>query len=145
MSNGMTTYQRTAQHPIGSGFGEDSSAADVLAGLDLDGVFAVVTGGYSGIGLATTRALSTAGATVLVPARRPDHARQQLEGLERVEVDELDLADLGSVQTFADRLLASGRPVDVLINNAPSWRIRRPASAPAGSRSSRRTTWATSR
>jgi NAD(P)-dependent dehydrogenase (short-subunit alcohol dehydrogenase family) len=114
----MTAYQRATQHPIGSGFGKDSTAADVLAGFDLTGMFAVVTGGYSGIGLASTRALSAAGATVLVPARRPEHARQQLAGLERVEVDELDLADLGSVRAFADRLLASGRPVDVLINNA---------------------------
>ena len=114
----MTTYQPTPQRPVGSGFGRDSTAADVLAGLDLSGVLAVVTGGYSGVGLATTRALSAAGADVLVPARRPDHARQQLTGLERVEVDELDLADLASVAAFADRLLGSGRPVDVLVADA---------------------------
>ena len=118
MSNTTATYERTPQRPIGSGFGRNSTAADVLAGLDLTGVSAVVTGGYSGVGLATTRALSDAGAAVLVPARRPDHARKQLAGLERVDVDELDLADLGSVRTFADRFLASGRPVDILINNA---------------------------
>ncbi|CAA9357178.1 MAG: Dehydrogenases with different specificities (related to short-chain alcohol dehydrogenases) [uncultured Frankineae bacterium] len=118
MSSSTTSYQRTPQRPVGSGFGRHSTAADVLAGLDLSEVSAVVTGGYSGVGLETTRALSAAGASVVVPARRPDHARDQLAGLPRVEVEELDLADLDSVHGFADRLLASGRPVDVLINNA---------------------------
>ena len=118
MSTRTTTYQRSPQQPIGSGFGRDSTAADVLTGLDLTGVTAVVTGGYSGVGLETTRALSAAGAAVVVPARRPDHARDQLAGLQRVEVDELDLADLDSVSGFADRFLTSGRPVGILINNA---------------------------
>ena len=118
MSARTTDHQRTAQQPIGSGFGRKSTAADVLAGLDLTGVTAVVTGGYSGVGLETTRALSAAGAAVVVPARRPDHARDELAGLERVEVDELDLADLDSVSGFAERFLASGRPVGILIANA---------------------------
>ena len=118
MSTRTVAYERTPQKPIGSGFGRDSTAAEVLAGLDLTGVSAVVTGGYSGVGLETTRALTAAGASVLVPARRPDHARDVLAGLDAVDVDEMDLADLDSVRAFCDRLLASGRPVDVLINNA---------------------------
>jgi hypothetical protein len=40
----------TAQHKIGSGFGAETTAAEVLAGLDLTGKLALVTGGYSGIG-----------------------------------------------------------------------------------------------
>ena len=118
MTTDTTAYQRTPQQPIGSGFGRTSTAAEVLAGQDLTGVTAVVTGGYSGVGLETTRALVAAGAAVVVPARRPEHARGVLAGLDRVEVDELDLADLGSVRSFADRFLASGRPIGVLINNA---------------------------
>jgi NAD(P)-dependent dehydrogenase (short-subunit alcohol dehydrogenase family) len=55
---------------------------------------------------------------VVVPARRPDVAREQLRGLDRVEIAELDLADLDSVQAFADGFLASGRAIDVLINSA---------------------------
>ncbi|MGW2704950.1 SDR family NAD(P)-dependent oxidoreductase [Streptomyces sp. NPDC001340] len=108
----------TAQHKIGSGFGADSTADDVLAGIDLGGKLAIVTGGYSGLGLETTRALTKAGAEVVVPARRPDRAREALAGLDRVEVDQLDLGDLESVRAFAERFLASGRTVDLMINNA---------------------------
>jgi NAD(P)-dependent dehydrogenase (short-subunit alcohol dehydrogenase family) len=108
----------TPQHKIGSGFGADSTADDVLAGLDLGGRLAIVTGGYSGLGLETTRALTKAGAHVVVPARRAEAAREALAGLDGVEVDELDLGDLDSVRDFAERFLASGRPVDFMIDNA---------------------------
>lgn len=108
----------TPQHPIGSGFGADTTADEVLDGLDLSGKLALVTGGYSGIGIEATRALVGAGAHVVVPARRPDAAREQLEGIERTEVDELDLGDLESVRRFADRFLATGRAIDIVINSA---------------------------
>jgi NAD(P)-dependent dehydrogenase (short-subunit alcohol dehydrogenase family) len=111
---GMTTSQRK----IGSGFGARSTADDVLGGLDLTGSTAIVTGGYSGLGLETTRALSAAGARVVVPARRPAAAREAVKGIDGVEIDELDLSDLASVRGFARRFLDSGRTVDVLINNA---------------------------
>ena len=77
-----------------------------------------MTGGYSGIGTAVTRGLSDAGATVVVPARRPDQARKVIGGVAGVEIAELDLADLGSVERFAGDFLASDRGVDMLINNA---------------------------
>jgi NAD(P)-dependent dehydrogenase (short-subunit alcohol dehydrogenase family) len=108
----------TAQHKIGSGFGATSTAAEVLSGIDLSGKLALVTGGYSGIGLETTRALSLAGAEVVVPARRPAVAAEALAGIERVSVDELDLADLDSVRGFAERFVASGRSLDIVMNNA---------------------------
>lgn len=108
----------TAQHKIGSGFAASSTADDVLHGIDLSGKLAVVTGGYSGLGLETTRALRKAGARVVVPARRPAAAEEALAGLDGVEVDELDLGDLQSVSAFADRFLASGRTVDIVINSA---------------------------
>ena len=106
----------TAQHKIGSGFGAQSTADDVLRGIDLSGKLALVTGGYSGIGLETTRALVRAGAQVVVPARRPGTAREALGN--GVEVDELDLADLASVHGFAERFLASRRAIDIVINSA---------------------------
>lgn len=108
----------TAQHKIGSGFGAHSTADDVLAGIDLSGKLAIVTGGYSGLGLETTKALVKAGARVVVPARRPDTAKEALAGLDGVEQDELDLGDLDSVRAFAERFLASGRTVDLVIDNA---------------------------
>jgi NAD(P)-dependent dehydrogenase (short-subunit alcohol dehydrogenase family) len=108
----------TPQQHIGSGFGARSTATEVLEGLDLSGRLAVVTGGYSGLGLETTKALATAGATVVVPARRRAHAEEVLAGVPRVEVDELDLGDLDSVHGFGARFLETGRPVDILINNA---------------------------
>jgi NAD(P)-dependent dehydrogenase (short-subunit alcohol dehydrogenase family) len=107
-----------SQQKIGSGFGASSTADEVLSGIDLTGKLAIVTGGYSGIGLETTRALRRAGADVLVPARRPDAARAALGDLDRVEVDALDLGELESVRAFAEQVLAADRSVDILINNA---------------------------
>ncbi|MBO3732018.1 SDR family NAD(P)-dependent oxidoreductase [Glycomyces niveus] len=106
------------QQPIGSGFHARSTAADVLDGLDLTGKTAVVTGGYSGIGLETTRALANAGAAVVVPARRPDLAAANLDGIPGTEVDFVDLADLASVKAFAERRLAERRRIDYLVNGA---------------------------
>lgn len=108
----------TPQKKLGSGFGARTTAREVLAGIDLSGKNAIVTGGYSGLGLETTRALAEAGAHVIVPARRAEVARAALAGIANVEVDTLDLADLGSVRAFAERFLASGRDLHILIDNA---------------------------
>jgi hypothetical protein len=108
----------TPQHPINSGFTADSTIGEVLEGVDLTGKLAIVTGGCSGIGTAVTRGLSDAGATAVVPARHPDQARKVIGGVAGVEIAELDLADLGSVERFAGDFLASDRGVDMLINNA---------------------------
>ncbi|HEX8975594.1 MAG TPA: SDR family NAD(P)-dependent oxidoreductase [Solirubrobacteraceae bacterium] len=108
----------TAQHEIGSGFGARTTAAEVLAGIDLSGRLALITGGYSGIGLETTRALAGAGARVLIPARRPAAAREALTGLDTVRVETLDLGDLRSVATLAAKLLDAGEPIDIVIDSA---------------------------
>ena len=67
------------QQPLDSGFGAKSEPSEVLEGIDLNGKTALVTGGYSGIGLETTRALSNCGARVIVPARRRDVAIKELD------------------------------------------------------------------
>ncbi|MFD0031798.1 SDR family NAD(P)-dependent oxidoreductase [Streptomyces sp. NPDC127172] len=108
----------TPQHKIGSGFGAGSTADDVLEGIDLTGRLALVTGGYSGIGVETTRALTKVGARVVVPARRIGAAQENLAGIDGVEVAELDLGDLDSVRAFAERFLATGRPLDIVIDSA---------------------------
>ena len=112
--------ETTPQSPIGSGFTAATTAAEVVTNFDFGGASVIVTGGYSGLGFEVVKALHSAGASVLVPARRPKEARNVLDagGLEDVEVDTLDLADLDSVSAFADRYLASGRRLDVLVNNA---------------------------
>ena len=112
--------ETTPQSPIGSGFTAATTAAEVVTNFDFGGASVIVTGGYSGLGFEVVKALHSAGASVLVPARRPKKARDILDagGLEDVEVDELDLADLDSVSAFADRYLASGRRLNVLVNNA---------------------------
>ncbi len=112
----MTTT--TPQKKTGSGFGAGSTAAEVLDGTDLSGRLAIVTGGYSGLGLETARALAAAGAHVVVPARRPGAAREALRGVDGTEVAALDLADLASVRAFADAFLGSGRDVHLFIGNA---------------------------
>jgi NAD(P)-dependent dehydrogenase (short-subunit alcohol dehydrogenase family) len=111
----------TPQRRTDSGFGPRTTAAEVIAGTDLSGRTVIVTGGYSGLGLETVRALASAGARIVVPARRREHAEEVLAeaGLSAsVEVDELDLGDLSGVAAFANRFLASDRPLDLLINNA---------------------------
>ena len=75
----------TEQKPLNSGFGAKTTAKEVLAGRDLTGKLAIVTGGYSGVGLETTRALAEAGATVVVPARTQEKARTALAGIRFVQ------------------------------------------------------------
>lgn len=106
------------QHPLDSGFGPRTTASDVLTGIDLSGKRAIVTGGHSGLGLETTKALSAVGAQVIVGARNPEAARTATSGIANVTVDALDLGDLASIDMFARRLLKAGHHIDMLINNA---------------------------
>ncbi|MFM7490254.1 MAG: oxidoreductase [Actinomycetota bacterium] len=87
---------------------------------DQAGRFVVITGANSGIGLEATRQLSERGADVLMACRNEAKAAaaQQQLGSSRVSVARLDLADQSSIARFADELTASGRRIDVLVNNA---------------------------
>jgi NAD(P)-dependent dehydrogenase (short-subunit alcohol dehydrogenase family) len=108
----------TRQAPIGSGFGASTTASEVISGSDLSGKTAIVTGGYSGLGLETTRALSSAGAKVIVPARDHEKAATALRDLADVEIEEMDLLDPASVDAFADRFASSGQPLHTLVDSA---------------------------
>jgi NAD(P)-dependent dehydrogenase (short-subunit alcohol dehydrogenase family) len=109
---------------ITSKFGARSTALEVVAGHDLSGKEAIVTGGASGIGVETVRALSSAGARVVLAARNMDAANAVAKQLRAetpggpIETELLDLASLASVRAFVARYLATGRPLHVLINNA---------------------------
>ncbi|SAL33297.1 oxidoreductase [Caballeronia udeis] len=107
----------TLQQPISSGFGPASTAADVIGDIDLSGKTAIVTGGYSGIGVETARVLRAAGARVIVPARDRDKAAIALRGID-VETETMDLLDPSSIDTFANQFLASGEPLHILVNSA---------------------------
>lgn len=107
------------QVPVTSGFHAKSTASEVLDNIDLSGKNAVVTGGYSGIGLETVRALAGAGAKVTVPARRVEAAEAALgEVAGDIEIASMDLADIASVRKFASDYADTGRGLDMLINNA---------------------------
>lgn len=108
------------QAKLGSGLDPKSEPADILAGKDLSGKVAVVTGGYSGIGLETTRALAAAGAKVYVPVRDPQKAQANLSGIEQGELIPvaMDLGDFASVRRAAAELLEEESEIDLLINNA---------------------------
>lgn len=108
----------TAQTPIGSPFNAASTADDVMQGVDLTGRVAVVTGGYSGIGLVTARSLAAAGARVIVPARDRERAQAALASVAGVEVDTIDLSEPASIAAFAAQMGERTSSLSVLINSA---------------------------
>lgn len=107
-----------------SRFGAQSTAREVIAGHDFRGRDAIVTGGASGIGVETVRALAAAGARVVIATR--DRAKgesvaatlQKETGSAAIEFRPLDLASLASVRAFVAEYLGLGRKLHVLINNA---------------------------
>lgn len=115
---GQNNYQGALQKPIGSGFNAKSTSTEVIKGIDLTGKIAIVTGGNTGIGLETVKTLANAGATVIVPARDIEKAKKNLQGIPNVEIEEMDLINPISIDTFAENFLASGRQLHLLINNA---------------------------
>ena len=107
------------QKPIDSGFNSKSNAHEITKDVDLNGKIAIVTGGYSGIGLETTRELVSSGAEVIIPAKRSEVAIKNLEGIVSKEnVIEMDLSDLNSVKNFTDGYKENFNRLDLLINNA---------------------------
>lgn len=108
----------TKQNPIPSGFGARTTAREVIGDLDLKGKVVIVTGGYAGMGLETTRVLANAGASVRIPVRHMEKAQAALKGIPNVEPDTMDLMNPTSIDAFAQRFLATGRPLHILINNA---------------------------
>ncbi len=113
-----------AQKPVNSPFGAHSTAQEVLAGIDLAGRTAIVTGASAGLGFETVRALAKAGARVVMPVRSKEKGEaaaadiRKSTGNAAVETAALDLGDAASVRRFAKDFVASGRALDLLINNA---------------------------
>lgn len=107
-------------------FGATSTTDEVLSGVDLKGKRILVTGVSAGLGIETARSLAAHGAYVIGAARdlsKAETATTQVRqaaasGGGGFELVELDLANLSSVRASADRLLAKGDPLDVVIANA---------------------------
>jgi len=114
---------QTVQQPIHSGFNAGTTAAEVAAGHDLTGKIALVTGGNSGIGYETVKALAEIGAHVIVGARDAGKAEDRLAQLKNVSFIPLDLAEPASVDAFAKRVLSGHRSLHILINNAGLFRL----------------------
>ena len=107
------------QKPINSGFNSKSETSDILSEINLSDKVAIVTGGYSGIGLETTKGLILAGAKVIIPAKRPEIAFKNLNGIVSEDnVIKMDLSDLNSVKEFTDNFKENFSKLDLLINNA---------------------------
>src|SRR5262245_21940828 len=111
-------YNGRLQQPLHSGFSAASTASEVIKGIDLHGKTAIVTGGYAGIGLETVKVLVHAGAEVWVPARDRSKAESNLAGISSVKIHAMDLMDVHSIDRFADAFLETGKPLQILINNA---------------------------
>ncbi|MFI1917039.1 SDR family oxidoreductase [Nocardia sp. NPDC020380] len=91
---------------------------------DQTGKTFVITGANSGTGKEATARLAAAGAQVIMAVRTPEKGEQAKAEIlaqhpqAKLEIRRVDLADLASVRSFADELIASGQPIDVLVNNA---------------------------
>jgi NAD(P)-dependent dehydrogenase (short-subunit alcohol dehydrogenase family) len=103
---------------------EQLTAAEVIAGHDLTGRETIVTGGYSGIGYETAKALAQAGARVVIAGRDPVKGPQAVAelqaatGNEQVVFRPLDLSSMESVTTWARKHVAAGKPLHILVCNA---------------------------
>ena len=116
-------------------FGFDTTAADVIDGVDLTGRTAVVTGASSGIGVETARTLAAAGASVTLAVRdtsRGDRVAAEISentGNGEVRVGAFDLSDLSSVAAF---VRAWTGPLDILVNNAGVMAVPELTMSPSG-------------
>ncbi|HEY8156837.1 MAG TPA: SDR family NAD(P)-dependent oxidoreductase [Myxococcota bacterium] len=106
------------------GFGHDTTTAEVLEGIDLDGKLALVTGGSGGLGAETARALASQGARVVITARDVAKGEEIARGIRKstgndgIEVEELELGSLASIRKSAERFLARHEALQILVNNA---------------------------
>src|SRR6476660_4168969 len=104
--------------------GAETTTTDVLAGVDLTGKTAVVTGGSAGLGAETARSLASVGAQVVIAVRDAEKGKAAMDTIKesvpdaKLELGSLDLASLASVRSFAHDTLAGHNHIDLLINNA---------------------------
>nr|URX65638.1 (3E, 6E, 11E)-8-hydroxy-casba-3,6,11-trien-5,9-dione 9-keto-reductase [Euphorbia peplus] len=107
-----------------SGFSTKSTAEEVTQGIDGSSLTAIITGASSGIGAETARVLAMRGVHVVMPVRNVQTGTKVKETIlkqnpsAKVEVMHLDLSSMTSIRKFASEYISSGRPLNILINNA---------------------------
>jgi NAD(P)-dependent dehydrogenase (short-subunit alcohol dehydrogenase family) len=120
----MTNSTPSDLNTISSSFGARTTALEAVKGISLTGRNAIVTGGASGLGLETSRALASTGAHVSLAVRNLEQGHAAAKALmaefpnASVAVVKMDLSDLASVKKFAGDWVVSAKPLDILINNA---------------------------
>lgn len=110
--------ENTFQKPINSKFGHNTTAMEIVKGLDFTGKNVVITGGYAGMGLETTKALASIGANILVLARDTKRAKHNLKKIPNIEVEYFDLLKPDIINTFSEKYISTDKPIHVLINHA---------------------------
>lgn len=107
-----------------SNFGATTTADEVLEGIDLSGKLVMITGGASGLGQETARAMAAKGAQIVIPVRdmakgeaAVAEIRKAVPGAE-IELMQCDLGSMASIRAFAKAFLVQHDRIDLLINNA---------------------------
>jgi NAD(P)-dependent dehydrogenase (short-subunit alcohol dehydrogenase family) len=135
MTNSTSSPTKSDQDLFTTPFGAETTALEVVEGVDLFGKRAVVTGGASGIGVETVRALAQAGAAVTIAARKVDAAEavagevRASTGNDAVDFAQLELTDRDSVDRF---VAAWDGPLDILVDNAGVMALQELTLGPAG-------------
>lgn len=106
------------QMPIANEYGHYTAADEIVTGMDLTGKNVVITSGYAGTGLVTTKVLADAGARVICLARDLKRAAGNLKGIPNVEIEYFDLLKPDTIDAAAEKILARNIPVHILINHA---------------------------
>lgn len=106
-----------------SSFGAKTTTDEVLAGVDLSGKSVLITGGTSGLGAETARAMAAKGAEVTITARTEAKGQATVDQIKAstgktVSVEGLELGSTSSIRAFAERINSGDRKIDLLINNA---------------------------
>ena len=105
-------------------FNDTTTTNDVLNGIDLNGKRVLITGGASGLGAETARALAAKGAEVIIAARDMKKAQSVKDaiiastGNANIHLETLELASLAKIRTFAEQIIAKYDSLNIVINNA---------------------------